>query len=29
MGRLVALGLLMAGAQTCFINAIARADASL
>jgi drug/metabolite transporter (DMT)-like permease len=27
-GVLVALGLLMAGAQTCFINAIARADAS-
>jgi drug/metabolite transporter (DMT)-like permease len=27
-GVLVTLGLLMAGAQTCFINAIARADAS-
>jgi drug/metabolite transporter (DMT)-like permease len=27
-GVLVTLGLMMAGAQTCFINAIARADAS-
>lgn len=27
-GVLVALGVMMAGAQTCFINAMARADAS-